>query len=67
MLLNVLDSTRYYVGSYLSDARFRPSKGCEQEWTIDAASAPIGNGTWSTIIDTLDADGLGGVLKRPQY
>ena len=26
MLLNALNSTRYYVGSYLSDARFSPSK-----------------------------------------
>ena len=30
VLLNVLDSTRYYVGSYLrdADARLRPSKDC---------------------------------------
>ena len=27
VLLNTLDSTKYYIGSYARDARLRPSKG----------------------------------------
>ena len=39
VLLNALDNTRYYIGSYVRDARLRPSKAVQQLWNMAAASA----------------------------
>ena len=50
MLLNALDSTRYYVGSYTRDARLRPSKAVIQLWTMTVASAGQKRRPWSTTI-----------------
>ena len=40
MLLNALNSTGYYVGSYARDARLRLSKAVQQLLTMAATSAP---------------------------
>ena len=43
MLLNTLDSTRFYVGSYARDARLRPSRLSKKLSTM-AAALPGGSG-----------------------
>ena len=50
VLLNALDSTRYYVGSYARDVRLRPSKAVQQLSTMAASSAGRKRRPWSTTI-----------------
>ena len=50
VLLNVLSSTRYYVGSYVRDARLRPSKAVQYILTMTATSAGRKRRPWSTTI-----------------
>ena len=52
VLLNLLDSTRYYVGSYPRDARLRPSKVARATIIIGPHGA-CPRGSW----DTLSAKG----------
>ena len=43
MLLNALNNTKFYVGSYARDARLRPSRLSKQLWTMTTAP-PGGSG-----------------------
>ena len=55
MLLNALDSTRYYVGSYLRDTRLRLSKGRHTTLDHGRCLRPIRNDAQSTTIIGHDA------------
>ena len=50
VLINALDGTMYYVGSYARDARFKLSKAVKHLSTMAAASAGRKRRPWSTTI-----------------
>ena len=65
VLLNALDSTRYYVGSYAGDARLMPSRLSKQVKkcsTMAATSAGRKRRPWSTTIIGPHVAGLRGSL-----
>ena len=58
MLLNTLDSTRYYVGSYPCDARQKAVIQLDASINHDHHFRSFGNGAWSPVIKTLSIDCL---------
>ena len=62
VLLNALDSTRFYVGSYARDVRLRPSKAVQYLWTMTASSAGRKRRPWSATIIVPYVACLGGSL-----